>query len=130
MKKLQDLYVKYVWPATSWLNGPNRRNDGRPLRDIVRLLRQLRTQCEKLLGPWGTKLYINGVLQRVGTGSDYTIIGQTITGLKSVEIDITWLESAGCAIDMDTNDVIVAKYECGIPHYVLPFRILPFRRFR
>ena len=45
-------------------------------------------------------LYLNGLEQRQGAGADYTISGSTIT----------WLASTGIAVDMDTTDVLDAKY--------------------
>jgi len=46
------------------------------------------------------ELHLNGVLQRQGAGFDYTIATATIT----------WLASSGTAVDMDTNDVLIATY--------------------
>lgn len=45
-------------------------------------------------------LFLNGIHQEQGAGNDYTISGQTIT----------WRASSGTAVDMDTNDVLIAVY--------------------
>ena len=45
-------------------------------------------------------LYLNGVAQQQGAGNDYTLDGT----------EITWLASSGTAVDMDTNDTLVATY--------------------
>lgn len=45
-------------------------------------------------------LFLNGVHQKQGATFDYTISGQIIT----------WLASSGTAVDMDTNDVLIAVY--------------------
>ena len=45
-------------------------------------------------------LYLNGVHQEQGVGKDYTISGVTIT----------WLASSGTAVNMQTNDVLIATY--------------------
>jgi hypothetical protein len=47
------------------------------------------------------RLFLNGVLQKQGATFDYTIAGDTIT----------WLASSGSAVDMDTNDELVAVYD-------------------
>jgi len=46
------------------------------------------------------QLCLNGVCQQQGAGKDYTISGTTIT----------WLASSGTAVDMETTDVLVARY--------------------
>jgi len=46
------------------------------------------------------QLWLNGVFQVQGAGKDYTVSGTTIT----------WLASSGTAVDMDTSDVLVARY--------------------
>jgi hypothetical protein len=45
-------------------------------------------------------LWLNGVFQDQGAGKDYTVSGTTIT----------WLASSGTAVDMETDDVLTAKY--------------------
>ena len=45
-------------------------------------------------------LFLNGVHQKQGATFDYTISGQIIT----------WLASSGTAVDMDTDDVLMAVY--------------------
>lgn len=46
------------------------------------------------------KLYLNGVLQKQGATFDYTISGSTIT----------WLQSTGTAVPLDTSDELLAVY--------------------
>ena len=45
-------------------------------------------------------LFLNGVHQKQGATFDYTISGQILT----------WLASSGTAVDMDTDDVLIAVY--------------------
>jgi hypothetical protein len=45
-------------------------------------------------------LFLNGIHQEQGAGKDYTISGVTIT----------WLASSGTAVNMQTNDVLIAVY--------------------
>jgi len=47
------------------------------------------------------QLWLNGILQVQGAGKDYTVSSQTIT----------WLASTGTAVDMDTTDVLIARYK-------------------
>lgn len=46
------------------------------------------------------QLYLNGVFQQQGATKDYTLSSTTIT----------WLASSGTAVDMDTSDILIAKY--------------------
>jgi hypothetical protein len=50
------------------------------------------------------QLYLNGVLQEQGTGKDYTLATQTITWRVASGT------GTGTAVDMETSDVLVAKY--------------------
>ena len=46
------------------------------------------------------KLLLNGLHQQQGAGKDYTISGKVIT----------WLQSSGSAVPMDTSDILEAIY--------------------
>jgi len=48
----------------------------------------------------GLVLELNGICQIRGAGQDYTVAGTTIT----------WLASTGTAVNMSTNDSLVARY--------------------
>jgi hypothetical protein len=50
------------------------------------------------------QLYLNGVLQEQGTGKDYTLATQTITWRVASGT------GTGTAVDMETSDILVAKY--------------------
>jgi hypothetical protein len=47
------------------------------------------------------QLWLNGILQVQGATKDYTVSGTVIT----------WLASTGTAVDMETTDVLVARYK-------------------
>lgn len=47
------------------------------------------------------KLYLNGILQEQGATEDYTFSGTTIT----------WRAGTGTAVDLDTNDTLIAVYQ-------------------
>ena len=48
----------------------------------------------------GVIVYLNGLMQRQGSGNDYTISGATIT----------WLAGSGTAVDLATNDELLVSF--------------------